>query len=38
MHMVYVQVNDKDRTMYLNVLIKVGIEEGFISILLTPER
>ena len=32
MHVVYVQVNDKDR-MYLNVLIK----EGFISILLTPE-
>ena len=27
----------KDR-MYLNVLIKVGIKEGFISILLTPER
>ena len=48
MHVVYVQVNDKDR-MYLNVLIKVGInwdpifwvrgiKEGFISILLTPER
>ena len=33
MHVVYVQVNDKDR-MNLNVLIK----EGFISILLTPER
>ena len=33
MHLVYVQVNDKDR-MYLNVL----INEGFISILLTPER
>ena len=32
MHVVYVQVNDKDR-MYLNVL----INEGFISIL-TPER
>ena len=32
MHVVYVQVNDKDR-MYLNVLIK----EIFISILL-PER
>ena len=37
MHVVYVQVNDKDR-IYLNVLIKVGIKEGFISILLTPER
>ena len=34
MHVVYVLVyNDKDR-MYLYVLIK----EGFISILLTPER
>ena len=33
MHVVYVQINDKDR-MYLNVLIK----EEFISILLTPER
>ena len=37
MHVVYVQVNDKGR-MYLNVLIMVGIKEGFISILLTPER
>ena len=33
MHVVYVQVNDKD-LIYLNVLIK----EGFISIILTPER
>ena len=33
MHVVYVLVNDKDH-MYLYVLIK----EGFISILLTPER
>ena len=40
MYVVYVQVNDKNRMYlqgrpwYLNVLIK----EGFISILLTPER
>ena len=35
MHVVYVQVNDKGcMYMYLNVLIK----EGFISILLIPER
>ena len=33
MNVVYVVVNDKDR-MYLYVL----IQEGFISILLTPER
>ena len=31
MHVVYVQVNDMDR-IYLNMLIKVGIKEGFISI------
>ena len=37
MHVVYVQVNDMDR-IYLNMLIKVGIKEGFISVLLTPER
>ena len=34
MHVVYVLVNDKDR-IYLYVLIN---KEGFISILLTPER
>ena len=36
MHLVYVQVNDKDR-MYLNVLIKVGIKKG-IYIYITNSR